>query len=103
MSCLREFCILSLHRRFLLEVSLPHLDDDAQKGLNANIGLAPSVEGTLNAMDNVLVPAVELLILIASMPLPVADITAVNAQLLNPLVIVKHQRPLSLLLNAQPR
>lgn len=103
MSCLREFCITSLHRLFLLVIPWHRLDDDAQEELHANIGLPRSVGDTLNAMDNALVLAVELLISIASIQPPVADITLENAQLLSPQITVQQPRLFSLLMTSQSR
>jgi hypothetical protein len=83
-SYLREFHILLLN----YALTLPsHPGDASQTEVSPNFGLAPSAESTSNAMGNVLVPAAELLIWIASMSLPVADTMAVNAPLLDPLVI----------------
>lgn len=93
----------SLHRLIHLMFPWHRLDDDTQKELHANIGLARSVEGTLNAMDNALVPAVARLILIASMQPPVADKTAENAQPLRPLARVRQSELLSLLMTSQSR
>lgn len=74
-----------------------------KKEPNPNIGLASSVEDTLNAMHNVLAPAVELLILIASTQSLAAESMAVSARLLNHLATLQQRKLLSLLSTSQSR